>query len=159
SRPSGRLFSLARLPRPKDARVTKLLDSIDSPADVARLSREQLPQLCDEVRSRIIEVVSANGGHFGSNLGTVELAVALLKVYDLAQDVLVWDVGHQAYPFKILTGRKDRFHTIRQYKGLSGFLRRDESPHDAFNAGHGGTSISAAVGFAKARELQKKPGQ
>ena len=138
--------------------MTNLLDSINSPADVSRLPREQLGQLCDEVRSRIIEVVSANGGHFGSNLGTVELTVALLSVYNLAEDVIVWDVGHQAYPFKLLTGRKDRFHTIRQYKGLSGFLRRDESPYDAFNAGHGGTSISAAVGMAKARELQKKPG-
>jgi len=114
----------------------------------------QLEQLAMEVRAFLIASVSETGGHFSSNLGTVELTVALFHNFDFLQDRIVWDVGHQAYPHKILTGRKDRFPTLRQHHGLSGFLKRDESPYDHFGAGHASTSISAALGMAKARDLQ-----
>ncbi|HEX5723853.1 MAG TPA: 1-deoxy-D-xylulose-5-phosphate synthase [Longimicrobiaceae bacterium] len=132
-----------------------LLETVRTPADVRALPPEVLPQLCAEVRDRIIDVVSAHkGAHFGSNLGTVELTVALHRAFDTPRDQLIWDVGHQAYPHKLLTGRNERFHTIRQKGGLSGFLRRDESEFDVFGAGHAGTSISAAVGVAAARDLR-----
>ncbi|HEX8696005.1 MAG TPA: 1-deoxy-D-xylulose-5-phosphate synthase [Longimicrobium sp.] len=132
-----------------------LLEKVRSPADVRALPEGELRQLCDEVRDRIIDVVSRHkGAHFGSNLGTVELAVALHRVFDTPRDQLIWDVGHQAYPHKILTGRNDRMDTIRKKGGLSGFLRRDESEYDVFGAGHAGTSISAAVGVAAARDLR-----
>ncbi len=132
-----------------------LLDSIRSPHDLRELPAERLPELAADVRERIVDVVSAHkGAHFGSNLGTVELTIALHRVFDTPRDQLVWDVGHQAYPHKILTGRNDAFPTIRKKGGLSAFLRRDESPYDVFGAGHAGTSISAAVGIAAARDLK-----
>jgi 1-deoxy-D-xylulose-5-phosphate synthase len=133
-----------------------LLDSIDSPTDLKRLSREQLPQLASEIRQRLLEVVAANGGHLASNLGSTELTIALHYLFDSPRDQIVWDVGHQAYPHKLLTGRHGAFPTIRQYKGLSGFCRREESAHDIFNAGHAGTSISAGLGIAEARDQQEK---
>jgi len=132
----------------------KLLDKINSPDDLRVLRKQDLPQVCDEVRNFILEVISQQGGHFSSNLGTVELSVALHYVFDTPQDKLVWDVGHQAYPHKILTGRKDRFHTIRQHEGLSGFTSRAESEYDHFGAGHASTSISAALGIAEGLTLK-----
>ncbi len=131
-----------------------LLDQINSPADVKPLSEEQLVQLCGEIRERIIGTVSASGGHLAPSLGTVELTVALCKILDLPRDRVVWDVGHQAYGWKLLTGRRDRFPTIRQHGGLSGFLKPDESEHDAFGAGHASTSLAAAWGIATARDLR-----
>ncbi|HEV7587946.1 MAG TPA: 1-deoxy-D-xylulose-5-phosphate synthase [Longimicrobium sp.] len=132
-----------------------LLDRIQSPADVRALPEGDLPELCAEVRQRVVDVVSAHkGAHFASNLGTVELAVALHRVFDTPRDQLVWDVGHQAYPHKILTGRSERMPSIRKKGGLSGFLRRDESEYDVFGAGHAATSISAGVGIAAARDLK-----
>ncbi|HEX7878759.1 MAG TPA: 1-deoxy-D-xylulose-5-phosphate synthase, partial [Candidatus Eisenbacteria bacterium] len=132
----------------------RYLDMVDSPRDLKKLSPEQLKTLADEVREEIIHVISQTGGHLGASLGTVELTVALLHVFDSPIDKIVWDVGHQAYPHKLLTGRKQRFPTIRQYGGLSGFLRRDESEYDAFGAGHASTAISAALGMAAARDQQ-----
>ena len=131
-----------------------LLDSITGPEDVRRLPRESLQPLADDVRQRLIDVVSQTGGHIGAGLGVVELTVALLHVFESPRDRVVWDVGHQAYPWKILTGRNDRLPTLRQEGGLSGFLRRDESPHDQFGAGHAGTALSAAYGMAVARDLR-----
>lgn len=129
-----------------------LLDTINGPADLKQLTREQLPQLAAEMRQRLLEVVAANGGHLASNLGTTELTIALHYLFDSPRDQIIWDVGHQAYPHKLLTGRHSQFPTIRQYRGLSGFCRREESPHDIFNAGHAGTSISAGLGIAEARD-------
>ena len=131
-----------------------LLDSIRGPEDVKRLPAEQLPVLAAEVRQRLIDVVSQTGGHIGAGLGVVELTIALLHVFDSPRDRIVWDVGHQGYPWKILTGRNDRLGTLRQQGGLSGFLRRDESEHDQFGAGHAGTALSAAFGMATARDLK-----
>src|SRR5688572_3801384 len=133
-----------------------LLEKIAGPADVRRLSRDQLQPLADEVRRRLIDVVSQTGGHIGAGLGVVELTVALLHVFESPRDRIVWDVGHQGYPWKILTGRNDRFPTLRQQGGLSGFLRRSESPHDHFGAGHAGTALSAALGMATARDLRNE---
>jgi 1-deoxy-D-xylulose-5-phosphate synthase len=130
-----------------------LLDEIRSPEDVRRLDRAQLPELAREVRDRLIDVISDVGGHFAPGLGVVELTIALHYVLNTPTDRLVWDVGHQGYPHKILTGRNDAFPTIRQKDGLSGFLRREESGYDAFGAGHAATSISAALGMATARDL------
>ena len=130
-----------------------LLESIRDPGDVKRLPKDQLQPLADEVRRRLIDVVSQTGGHIGAGLGVVELTVALCHVFDSPRDKIVWDVGHQGYPWKILTGRNDRLPTLRQEGGLSGFLRRDESPHDQFGAGHAGTALSAALGMATARDL------
>lgn len=130
-----------------------LLSKINSPNDVKLLAKHQLPQLCAELRQYIIDVVSVNGGHFGASLGVVELTVALHYVLNTPQDNLVWDVGHQAYGHKILTGRKENFHTNRKYGGLSGFPKRSESPYDAFGVGHSSTSISAALGMAIAARL------
>lgn len=127
-----------------------LLKLIDSPADLRQLRKEQLSQLCDELRQYIIDVVSVHGGHFAASLGVVELTVALHYIFDTPYDQLVWDVGHQAYGHKILTGRRDNFHTNRKYKGLSGFPKRSESEYDAFGVGHSSTSISAALGMALA---------
>ncbi len=132
----------------------KYLDKIDSPDDLKKLSIDELYVLCDEIRDMLIKTVSRNGGHLSPNLGTVELTVALHYVYDLPKDSLVWDVGHQAYTHKILTGRRDRMSTIRQKGGLSGFPKRSESKYDAFNVGHSSTSISAAYGIAKAKALK-----
>src|SRR4026209_2085921 len=127
-----------------------LLSTIDSPADLKKLPREKLHQLCDELRQYIIDIVSVHGGHFGASLGVVELTTALHYVYNTPYDHLVWDVGHQAYGHKILTGRRDIFPTNRKYKGLSGFPKRTESEYDTFGVGHSSTSISAALGMAMA---------
>src|SRR5881398_2995242 len=131
-----------------------LLESIRGPEDVRRLSKDQLQPLADEVRHRLIDVVSQTGGHIGAGLGVVELTVALCYCFDSPRDRIVWDVGHQGYPWKILTGRNERFPTLRQRGGLSGFLRRSESEHDQFGAGHAGTGLSAAFGIAAARDLK-----
>ncbi|PIE07900.1 MAG: 1-deoxy-D-xylulose-5-phosphate synthase [Rhodobacterales bacterium] len=139
--------------RPK----TPLLDRIQSPADMKGLSGGELRQLADELRAETISAVSETGGHLGAGLGVVELTVALHHVFDTPRDRIVWDVGHQVYPHKILTGRRDRIRTLRQKAGLSGFTKRSESPYDPFGAGHSSTSISAATGFALARELGGTP--
>jgi 1-deoxy-D-xylulose-5-phosphate synthase len=134
----------------------KLLEQINSPADLKLLRPDNLPEVCDELREFIIDAVSTNPGHFGASLGVVELTVALHYVYNTPYDLLVWDVGHQAYGHKILTGRRDRFHTNRKYQGLSGFPRRNESEYDTFGVGHSSTSISAALGMALASKLKKE---
>src|SRR5258705_13159290 len=126
----------------------KLLQHIDSPSDLKKLSKEQLPEVCDELRQYIVDVVSVYGGHFGASLGVVELTVALHYIFNTPYDQLVWDVGHQAYGHKILTGRRDIFKTNRKYKGLSGFPKRGESKYDTFGVGHSSTSVSAALGMA-----------
>lgn len=131
-----------------------LLSKIDSPADLKKLPMDQLPQVCDELRQYIIDVVSVHGGHFGASLGVVELSTALHYVYNTPYDQLVWDVGHQAYGHKILTGRRDNFHTNRKYHGLSGFPKRSESEYDTFGVGHSSTSISAALGMAMAAKMK-----
>jgi 1-deoxy-D-xylulose-5-phosphate synthase len=136
--------------------MARLLDSIESPKDLRKLERSQLPQVAEEMREQIIEVVSQIGGHFGGNLGAVELTLALHYVFDTPRDQLVWDTGHQTYPHKLITGRRDTFHTIRQHDGISGFCKREESEYDVFNAGHASTSISAALGIAVARDLRKE---
>jgi 1-deoxy-D-xylulose-5-phosphate synthase len=133
-----------------------LLTTINSPADLKKLSREQLIQLCQELRQYIIDVVSIHGGHFGASLGVVELTVALHYIYNTPYDQLVWDVGHQAYGHKILTGRRDSFVTNRKYKGISGFPKRSESEYDTFGVGHSSTSISAALGMAIAAKYNKE---
>ncbi len=130
-----------------------LLDAIQSPADLKQLAREQLPELAQEMRERLIASCAQTGGHIGASLGVVELAIALLYELDTPDDKVVWDVGHQAYAWKLLTGRNPRFHTLRQSGGISGFLKRTESPYDAFGAGHAGTAMSAALGMATARDL------
>ena len=134
--------------------MTRILDSIDSPAQLRTLTIAQMRQLAEEIRREIIEKVSVKGGHLAPNLGVVELTMALHYVFDTPKDLLVWDIGHQAYVHKLLTGRRDRFHTIRQFGGLSGYLRRAESPYDVFGASHASTSISAALGLAVARDLK-----
>ncbi|HEX7946362.1 MAG TPA: 1-deoxy-D-xylulose-5-phosphate synthase N-terminal domain-containing protein, partial [Phenylobacterium sp.] len=133
---------------------TPLLDTVSSPADTRSLSLPQLRQLADELRAETIDAVSQTGGHLGAGLGVVELTVALHHVYETPDDILIWDVGHQAYPHKILTGRRDRIRTLRQGGGLSGFTRRSESEYDPFGAAHAATSISAALGFAAARDAK-----
>ncbi len=134
--------------------MTKILDSIDSPVELRALKPAQMQQLAEEIRREIIEKVSVKGGHLAPNLGVVELTMALHYVFNTPDDLLVWDIGHQAYVHKLLTGRRDRFHSIRQFGGLSGYLRREESPYDVFGASHASTSISAALGLAVARDLQ-----
>ncbi|MGD9117530.1 MAG: 1-deoxy-D-xylulose-5-phosphate synthase [Dehalococcoidia bacterium] len=131
----------------------RLLDKVDGPADLKGLAREELAQLAAEIRQELVTVVSANGGHLASNLGAVELTIALHRVFDSPHDKIIWDVGHQSYVHKLLTGRRERFNTLRQYDGLSGFTNRSESEHDPFGAGHASTSISAALGMAIARDL------
>ncbi len=133
---------------------TPLLDGVTSPADLRRLSQHQLRQLADELRAETIDAVSVTGGHLGAGLGVVELTVALHHLFDTPRDTLIWDVGHQAYPHKILTGRRDRIRTLRQGGGLSGFTKREESEFDPFGAAHTSTSISAGLGFAVARDLK-----
>lgn len=135
---------------------TPLLDTIDLPQDVRRLQKTQLPELADELRAYLLESVSKTGGHFASNLGAVELTVALHYVYQTPYDHLIWDVGHQSYPHKILTGRKQRMNTMRQCGGLAGFPKRSESEYDVFGVGHSSTSIGAALGMAVADKLQHK---
>ncbi len=133
--------------------MTRLLDKIDDPVALKLLAPEELEQLASEVREELVAIVSTNGGHLASNLGTVELTIALHRVFDSPRDKIVWDVGHQAYTHKLLTGRRHRFASLRQYGGLSGFTSRDESEHDPFGAGHASTSISSALGMAVARDL------
>src|SRR3984957_1713317 len=133
---------------------TPLLDRVVYPADLRNFSPEQLRQVADERRAETIDAVSVTGGHLGSGLGVVELTVAIHAVFDTPRDRLIWDVGHQAYPHKILTGRGDRIRTLRAPGGLSGFTKRAESEYDPFGAGHAGTSISAAQGMATARDLK-----
>jgi 1-deoxy-D-xylulose-5-phosphate synthase len=127
-----------------------LLETINSPSDLRLVPRTQLKSVADELRAYLLESVSRTGGHLSSNLGTVELTVALHYVFNTPEDRLVWDVGHQTYPHKILTGRRDRMHTLRQMDGLSGFPRRSESAYDTFGTAHSSTSISAALGMAMA---------
>ncbi|WP_346667054.1 1-deoxy-D-xylulose-5-phosphate synthase N-terminal domain-containing protein, partial [uncultured Desulfovibrio sp.] len=125
--------------------TTPLLDSLTGPAQVGNLTDGQLQQLADELRRRIIEVVARNGGHLAPSLGVVELTLALLATFDMSRDKLVWDVGHQSYAYKLLTGRHAAFDTLRKLGGISGFPRREESPYDHFGVGHSSTSISAAL--------------
>jgi 1-deoxy-D-xylulose-5-phosphate synthase len=136
--------------------TTPLLDTVSDPKDIRGMSLEQLEQLARELRSETISAVSETGGHLGAGLGVVELTLALHHVFDTPRDILIWDVGHQAYPHKILTGRRDRIRTLRKPGGLSGFCKRDESPYDHFGAGHSSTSISAGLGMAVARDMQGK---
>jgi len=130
-----------------------LLMHIDTPADLRKLDESQLPQLANEMRNFLIHTLDQCGGHFGANLGSIEIAIALHYAYNTPDDRLVWDVGHQAYPHKILTGRRDQLNTIKQPNGLAPFPKRDESEYDAFGTGHSSTSISAALGMAAAAEM------
>jgi 1-deoxy-D-xylulose-5-phosphate synthase len=139
--------------------LTPLLDGIEYPSDLRGVAPERLRQVADELRAETISAVSVTGGHLGAGLGVVELTVALHYVFDTPNDVLIWDVGHQAYPHKILTGRRGRIRTLRQGGGLSGFTRRSESDYDPFGAAHSSTSISAALGFATANKLMGRPGK
>jgi len=139
--------------------MDKLLDQIECSFDIKKLDPEELQRLCSELREEILSTVSKNGGHLASNLGVVELTVALHYVFDLPRDKVIWDVGHQSYTHKILTGRKDQFHTLRQYEGISGFPKRDESPCDGYDSGHSGTSISSALGMAEARRQKGEEGK
>jgi len=134
--------------------LTRILDGINGPEQLRALTLRQMEQLAQEMRNEIIEKISVRGGHLAPNLGVVELTMALHSIFHTPEDLLVWDIGHQAYVHKLLTGRRERFHTIRQFGGLSGYLRRDESPYDVFGASHASTSISAALGLAAARDLQ-----
>src|SRR5687767_2698771 len=133
--------------------LTPLLDSVDVPADIRRLKTEQLRQLANELREETISAVSVTGGHLSAGLGVVELTVALHYIFDTPRDRLIWDVGHQAYPHKIVTGRRSRIRTLRQEGGLSGFTKRSESEYDPFGAAHSSTSISSGLGMAVARDL------
>ena len=133
---------------------TPLLDRINVPADLRRLPEADLRQVADELRAELIDAVSITGGHFGAGLGVVELTVAVHYVFNTPHDRLIWDVGHQAYPHKILTGRRDRIRTIRQGGGLSGFTKRSESEYDPFGAAHSSTSISSGLGIAVARDFK-----
>ena len=134
-----------------------VLKRIESPSDLKKLSPEEFPELCQEIRSLIISVLSSVGGHLASNLGVVELTVALHYLLDTPQDKIVWDTSNQAYAHKLLTGRREQFHTLRQFGGMSGFCKREESIYDTFNAGHAGTGVSAAVGFSEAHEQMGLP--
>ena len=138
-----------------ERKMTNFLETISEPGDVQHLNLDQLESLAEECRQRIIEVTSKRGGHLASSLGAVEITIALFKLFDLKKDRLVWDVGHQAYTHKLLTGRSQQFETLAQSKGVKKFLSRDESPYDHFGAGHASTSISSALGMAIARDLQK----
>src|ERR1700751_205622 len=135
------------------APVTPLLDTVSTPAELRKLPRGRLRQLADELREETIAAVSVTGGHLGAGLVVVELTVALHYIFDTSHDRLIWDVGHQAYPHKIITGRRDRIRTIRQGGGLSGFTKRAESEYDPFGAAHASTSISAGLGMAVARDF------
>ena len=134
--------------------MTRLLDRVDSPDELKKLSERELKQLATELREQLVDTISITGGHLASNLGVVELTIALHRVFDSPKDKIIWDVGHQSYVHKLLTGRKERFASLRQYGGLSGFASPEESPHDAFGTGHASTSISAALGMAIARDLR-----
>ena len=127
------------------------LNKIEGPNDLKKLAPEELSQLCEEIRQQIIAVIANVGGHLASNLGVVELTVALHYLLNTPDDLIVWDTSNQTYTHKLLTGRREKFHTIRQFGGISGFCKREESVYDTFNAGHAGTGVSAAVGFMEAR--------
>ena len=132
------------------------LNKIEGPSDLKKLAPGELPQLCEEIRQQIVSVIANVGGHLASNLGVVELTVALHYLLNTPEDLIVWDTSNQAYTHKLLTGRREQFHTIRQFGGVSGFCKREESRYDTFNAGHAGTGVSAAVGFMEAREQKKQ---
>ena len=134
-----------------------LLETISSPADIKKIPSDKLPQLAQEIRHQIVAVAAENGGHLAPSLGVVELTIALHRVFDLPQDKIIWDVGHQSYAHKLLTGRREIFHTLRQLDGISGFTKVSESPYDAFTTGHSSTSISAGTGMACAKALKKDP--
>ncbi|HMY36806.1 MAG TPA: 1-deoxy-D-xylulose-5-phosphate synthase N-terminal domain-containing protein, partial [bacterium] len=136
--------------------MSKIFDRVNLPKDIKSLSSDELVQLAGELRAYVIDEISRIGGHLAPSLGVVEISVALHHVFDTPTDKVIWDVGHQAYVHKLLTGRKDQFHTIRQTDGISGFCKIHESEYDAFGAGHASTSISAAVGMAIARDQLKK---
>lgn len=136
-----------------------MLEKINSPKDLKKLDIEEKNKLAQEIREYIIETVSKNGGHLASNLGVVELTIALHSVFNMPKDKIVWDVGHQAYVHKIITGRKEQFKTIRKFNGISGFPKINESEYDSFNTGHSSTSISAALGMARARDLKEENNQ
>ena len=138
--------------------TTPLLDRIAGPSDLKRLNDTELADLAAELRREVIEVVSQTGGHLGSSLGVVEMTVAIHAVFNTPMDKLIWDVGHQCYPHKVLTGRRDRMTSLRQKDGLSGFTKRDESEFDPFGAAHSSTSISAALGFAVGRDMGRPTG-
>lgn len=146
-------------PPMSDRPETPLLDTVQYPSELRKLSKDQLPQLANELREEMISAVSVTGGHLGAGLGVVELTVAIHYVFDTPDDKVIWDVGHQAYPHKIITGRRDRIRTLRQGGGLSGFTKRSESEYDPFGAAHSSTSISAALGFAIANKLSDSPGR
>ena len=133
-----------------------ILGRVNSPKDIKRLSRQQLKQLAQEIREKILDIVSKNGGHLGGPLGAVELTLAVHYVYNAPYDKIVIDTGHQSYPHKLITGRRDNFHTLRQYKGVCGFCNIEESEYDVFGAGHASTAVSAALGIAKARDFKKE---
>lgn len=143
----------------EENKIKKILDSVNFPSDVKKLPEEKMPKLCNEVRDFLIKSVSQTGGHFGSNLGVVELTVALHRVFETPRDIIIWDVGHQAYPHKILTGRKDKLHTIRKKGGLAPFPKKTESEYDVCSVGHTSTSISSATGMAIANQNKKNPPQ
>src|SRR5579885_3659644 len=146
----------APTPAIDDTHPAPILETLQTPADLRRLEAAQLRQIADELRAETINAVAVTGGHLGASLGVVELTVALHYVFDTPRDKLIWDVGHQAYPHKILTGRRSRMRTLRQGGGLSGFTKRAESEYDPFGAAHSSTSISAGMGFAVARDLKKE---
>ncbi|HSR16800.1 MAG TPA: 1-deoxy-D-xylulose-5-phosphate synthase N-terminal domain-containing protein, partial [Ignavibacteriaceae bacterium] len=132
-----------------------ILSKINYPSDIRKLELADLKQLCSDIREYLIDTVSETGGHFGGGLGAVELTVAVHKVFNTPEDLVVWDTGHQAYPHKIITGRKEALNRIRQYGGISGFLKCSESEYDSFGAGHASTSVSAALGMATAKNISK----
>ena len=136
--------------------TTSLLDLVKTPRDLRELKPENLKALAQELRQEVINAVSVTGGHLGAGLGVVELTIALHYIYKTPEDRLIWDVGHQAYPHKVLTGRRDRIKTLRQTGGLSGFTKREESEYDPFGAAHSSTSISAGLGMAVARDLKSE---
>ena len=136
--------------------MSSLLDKINYPHDLRRFNKEDLPLIAEELRKELIDAVSTTGGHLGAGLGVVELTLAIHYIFDTPKDRLIWDVGHQAYPHKIITGRKDKIRTLRQGKGLSGFTKRSESEYDPFGAAHSSTSLSAGLGMSVARDLDGK---
>ena len=138
---------------PKELPITNLMDSLDLPEGIKNLTKVELNQLADEVREYLLYSVGRSGGHFGAGLGVIELTIALHHVFNSPEDKIVWDVGHQTYPHKILTGRKSKIHTLRKKNGLSGFTKRSESIYDPFGAAHSSTSVSANLGITAARDM------